>query len=106
MCFLFHFLYYFFCGLFFFRWILGVQTKSVREPIVSHLGNAVADAIAGVGGIAVVAGDDVAMEMKDGLAGGLAAVHTQAVVIGLVMWVIHLTDDAFVVGEMGLFLGV
>ena len=50
--------------------------------VVPLPGNAVADATAGVGGIAVVAGDDVAMEMKDGLAGGLAAVHANIIAIG------------------------
>ena len=57
-----------------------------------------ADAIAGVGGIAVVAGDDVAMEMKDGLAGGLAAVHAQVIAIGLVTSVNHLTGGEYDMG--------
>ena len=48
-----------------------------------------ADAAAGVEGIAVVAVDDVAMEMKDGLAGGLAAVHAQVIAIGMVTSVIQ-----------------
>jgi hypothetical protein len=32
------------------------------------------------------------MEMKDGLAGGLTAIHAHVVALGLVTRVIHLTD--------------
>jgi len=66
--------------------------QSLSLVVVPLPGNAVADATAGVGGIAVVAGDDVAMEMKDGLAGGLTAIHAHVVALGLVTRVIHLTD--------------
>ena len=59
--------------------------------VVPLPGNAVADAASGVGGIAVVAGDDVAMEMKDGLAGGLAAVHAHVAANCLRMLVISIT---------------
>lgn len=72
--------------------------------VVPLPGDAVADATAGVGGIAVVAGDDVAMEMKDGLAGGLAAVHANIIAIGLVTSVNHLTGGVDNIGEMRLFL--
>ena len=61
-----------------------------------------ADSTAGVEGIAVVAVVDVAMEMKDGLAGGLAAVHAQVIAIGLVTSVNHLTGGA---NDMGIFRG-
>jgi hypothetical protein len=78
--------------------------QSLSLVVVPLPGDAVADATAWVGGIAVVAGDDVAMEMKDGLAGGLAAVHTQVIAIGLVTSVNHLTGGTDNIGEMRLFL--
>jgi hypothetical protein len=65
--------------------------QSLSLGVVPLPGNAVADSTAGVGGIAVVAGDDVAMEMKDGLAGGLTAVHAHIVANCLRMLVISIT---------------
>jgi hypothetical protein len=56
--------------------------QSVCLVVVPLPGNAVADSTEVVGGISVVAGDDVAMEMKDSLAFGLAAVHTNVIAIG------------------------
>ena len=78
--------------------------QSLCLVVVPLPGNAVADAATGVGGIAVVAGDDVAMEMKDGLAGGLTAIHAQVIAIGLVTIVNHLTGGTDNIGEMRLFL--
>ena len=78
--------------------------QSLCLVVVPLPGNAVADAASGVGGIAVVAGDDVAMKMKDGLAGGLAAVHAQVIAIGMVTSVNHLTGGTDNIGEMRLFL--
>jgi len=77
--------------------------QSLSLVVVPLPGDAVADSTAGVGGIAVVAGDDVAMEMKDGLAGGLAAVHAQVIAIGMVTSVNHLTGGVM---DMGIFKGI
>jgi hypothetical protein len=65
--------------------------QSLSLVVVPLPGDAVADSTAGVGGIAVVAGDDVALEMKDGLAGGLAAVHAHVAANCLRMLVISIT---------------
>lgn len=40
------------------------------------------DAAAGVGGVAVVAGNDVAVEVHNGLSGSCAAVHADVVAVG------------------------
>ena len=65
--------------------------QSLCLVVVPLSGDAVADSTAGVEGIAVVAGDDVAMEKKDGLAGGLTAVHAHIVANCLRMLVISIT---------------
>lgn len=53
--------------------------------VVAFARDAVADATARVRRVAVVAGDDVAMEVEDGLSGGGAGVHADVVAVGLVM---------------------
>ena len=59
-------------------------TNQGRPLILLLPGNYAAHAAARVGGVSVVARDDVAMEVHHGLARGLAAVHANVVAVRLV----------------------
>ena len=59
----------------------------------------------GLDAIALVAGDQVAVEMRDALAGGFSAVHFDMVGIGLVAFVDDSTGFAQDKGQKAMFLG-
>ena len=55
--------------------------------------------------VALVAGDQVAVEMRDALAGGFSAIHFDMVGIGLVAFVDDSTGFAQYKGQKAMFLG-